>query len=89
MVGNRIIRFVIVLDSCCISIGLMFIKDRPVSSFLGASFSRFRGLRFQVLDALFFRFRGLRLLGASFSRFGFFALRSTFSSAWFSKLPNR
>ena len=26
-------EFVIVLDSCCISIGLVFIKDRPVSSF--------------------------------------------------------
>ena len=53
MVGNRRIRFVIVLDSCCISIGLVFIKDRPVSSFwvlrfrdLGSSFSRFGGLRF-------------------------------------------
>ena len=60
------IRFVIVLDSCCISIGLVLIKDRPVSSFwvfrfrvLGASFSRFRGLRFRVL-------------GASFSSFGCF-----------------
>ena len=43
------------LDSCCISIGLVFIKDRLVSNFwvlrfrvLGASFSRFRGLRFRV-----------------------------------------
>ena len=26
-------EFVLVLDSCCISIGLVFIKDRPVSSF--------------------------------------------------------
>ena len=41
------------LDSCCISIGLVFIKDRPVSSFwvlrfrdLGASCF---GLRFRVL----------------------------------------
>ena len=33
MVGNRRIQFVIVLDSCCISIGLVFIKNRPVSSF--------------------------------------------------------
>ena len=54
------IRFVIVLDSCCISIGLVLIKDRPVSSFwvlrfrvLGASFSIFRGLRFRVLGASF------------------------------------
>ena len=31
---------VIALDFCCIYIGLVFIKDRPVSSFLGASFSR-------------------------------------------------
>ena len=48
---------------------------------LGASFSRFRGLRF--------RSRGLcfRDLGASFSRFGCFVLRSSFSSASFSKLP--
>ena len=41
---------------------------------LGASFSRFRGLRFRVV-------------GASFSRFGCFVLRSSFSSASFSKLP--
>ena len=76
------------LDSCCISIGLLFIRDRPVSSFwvlrfrsrvlrfrvLGASFSRFRGLRFRVLGASFSRFRGLRfrVLGASFSSFGCF-----------------
>ena len=26
-------EFVLVLDSCCISIGLVFIKDRPVSCF--------------------------------------------------------
>ena len=41
---------------------------------LGASFSRFRGLRFRVV-------------GASFSRFGCFVLGSSFSSASFSKLP--
>ena len=68
MVGNRRIRFVIVLDSCCISIGLVFIKDRPVSSFWVLRF-RSRVLRFRVL-------------GASFSRFGCFVLRSSFS-----KLP--
>ena len=85
MVGKRRIRFVIVLDSCCISIGLVFIKDRPVSSFwvlrfrvLGASFSRFRGLRFRVLGASF------SIKGASFSSFGCFVLRSSFS-----KLPHR
>ena len=68
MVGNRRIRFVIVLDSCCISIGLVFIKDRPVSSFWVLRF-RSRVLRFRVLGALF-------------SRFGCFVLRSSFS-----KLP--
>ena len=51
-------EFVIVLDSCCISIGLVFIKDRPVSSFWVLRF-RDRVLRF-------------RDLGASFSRFGCF-----------------
>ena len=50
------------LDSCCISIGLVFIKDRPVSSFWV--------LRFRVLDALFSRFRGLRLRLLGASRFG-------------------
>ena len=60
---------------------LVFVKDRPVSSlgvfvfeFLGSSFSSFRVLRF-------------RGLGASFSRFGCLVLRSSFSSASFSKLP--
>ena len=46
------------LDSCCISIGLVFIKDRPVSSFWVLRF-RSRVLRFRVL-------------GASFSSFGCF-----------------
>ena len=70
---------------------------------LGASFSRFWGLRFRsrvlrfrVLGASFssfgcfvFEFWVLRFrdLGASFSRFGCFVLRSSFSSASFSKLP--
>ena len=55
---------------------------------LGASFSRFRGLRFRS-RVLRFRDRVLRfrVLGASFSRFGCFVLRSSFSSASFSKLP--
>ena len=55
MVGNRRIRFIIVLDSCCISIGLVFIKDSFRFRVLGASFSRFRGLRFRVLGASFLR----------------------------------
>ena len=48
-------------------------------------------LRFRVLGASFSRFRGLRfrVLGASFSRFGCFVLRSSFSSASFSKLPSQ
>ena len=55
---------------------------------LGASFSSFGCfvfefwvLRFRVLGASF------SILGASFSRFGCFVLRSSFSSASFSKLP--
>ena len=68
------------LDSCCISIGLVFIKDRLVSSFWVLRF-RSRVLRFRVLGASFSRFRGLRfrsrvlrfpVLGASFSSFGCF-----------------
>ena len=39
-------------------------------------------LRFRVLGASF------SILGASFSRFGCFVLRSSFSSASFSKLPD-
>ena len=50
---------------------------------LGASFSRFRGLRFRS------RVLRFRVLGASFSRFGCFVLRSSFSSASFSKLPHQ
>ena len=45
---------------------------------LGASFSRFRGLRFRS------RVLRFRVLGASFSRFGCFVLRSSFS-----KLPHQ
>ena len=90
MVENRRIRFVIVLDSCCISIGLVFIKDRPVSSFWVLRF-RSRVLRFRDLGVFVFEFWVLRfrsrvlrfqVLGASFSRFGCFVLRSSFS-----KLP--
>ena len=77
---------------------------------LGASFSRFWGLRFRSralrfrdlgasfsslgcfvfdLGCFVFEFRVLRFrdLGASFSSFGCFVLRSSFSSASFSKLP--
>ena len=61
---------VIVLDFCCIYIGLVFIKDSEIWVL------RFRD---RVL-----RFRDL---GSSFSRFGVFVLRSSFSSASFSKLP--
>ena len=95
MVGNRRIRFVIVLDSCCIRIGLVFIKDRPVSSFWVLRF-RSRVLRFRDLGVFVFEFWVLRfrsrvlrfqVLGASFSRFGCFVLRSSFSSVSFSKLP--
>ena len=62
---------------------------------LSASFSRFWGLRFRSKVLRFrdrvlrFRSRVLRFrdLGASFSSFGCFVLRSSFSSASFSKLP--
>ena len=76
-------EFVIVLDSCCISIGLVFIKDRPVSSFWVL---RFRDLGVFVFEIWVLRFQ---VLGASFSSFGCFMLRSSFSSASFSKLPTR
>ena len=52
---------------------------------------RFRdlGASFSSLGYFVFEFRVLRFrdLGASFSRFGCFVLRSSFSSASFSKLP--
>ena len=62
-------EFVIVLDSCCISIGLVFIKDRPVSRFWVLRF-RSRVLRFRDLGVFVFEFWALRfrVLGASFSR---------------------
>ena len=54
----------------------------------GASFSSFGVFVFEIW-VLRFRSRVLRfrVLGASFSRFGCFVLRSSFSSASFSKLP--
>ena len=66
-------EFVIVLDSCCISIGLVFIKDRPVSSFWVLRF-RSRVLRFRDLGVFVFEIWVLRfrVLGASFSSFGCF-----------------
>ena len=70
---------------------------------LGASFSRFRGASFSSFGCFVFGFWGLRfrdrvlrfrsrglrfrVLSASFSRFGCLVLRSSFSSASFSKLP--
>ena len=82
------------LDSCCISkrLSSQFIKDRAVSSlgvfvfeFLGSSFSSFWVLRFRDQGASFLS--ASFSIGASFSRFGWFVLRSLFSSASFSKLP--
>ena len=63
---------VIALDFCCIYIGLVFIKDRPVSSFgcfvfeLGCFVFEFWVLRFRTWVLRF------RVLGASFSNFGCF-----------------
>ena len=50
---------------------------------------RSRVLRFRDLGVFVFEFWVLRFrdLGALFSRFGCFVLRSSFSSASFSKLP--
>ena len=57
---------VIALDFCCIYIGLVFIKGRPVSSVLGASFSSFGCFVFD-LGCFVFEFWVLRfrVLGAS------------------------
>ena len=54
------------LDSCCISIGLVFIKDRPVSSFRVLRFLS-RVLHFRDLGVFVFEFWVLRFrdLGAS------------------------
>ena len=79
-----------VLDSCCIS--------KRLSRVYKVQFGfKFRGLRFRVFGCFVFeiwvlRFRDLgasfRDLSASFSRFGCFVLRSSLSSASFSKLPS-
>ena len=57
---------VIALDFCCIYIGLVFIKGRPVSSVLGASFS-ILGASFSSFGCFVFEFWVLRfrVLGAS------------------------
>ena len=62
----------------------MFIKDRPVSSLGVFVFEFLGGFVFEFLGALFFEIWVLRFqdLGASFSSFGCFVLRSSFS-----KLP--
>ena len=73
----------------------MFIKDGLISSLGVFVFEFFWGLCFRVLGCFFFeiwvlRFRlvlRVRDLGGSFSRFVCFVLRSSFSSASFSKLP--
>ena len=69
MVRNRRIRFVIVLDSCCISIGLVFIKDRPVSSF-GCFVFEFWMLCFRDLGVFVFEFWVLRIRDLCASCFG-------------------
>ena len=76
MVGNRRIRFVIVLDSCCISIGLVFIKDRPVSSFWVLRF-RSRVLRFRDLGVFVFEFWVLRFRDFGCFVFDFWVLRAS------------
>ena len=74
MVGNRRIRFIIVLDSCCISIGLVFIKDRPVSSFRVLRF-RSRVLRFRDLGVFVFEFWVLHFRDLGVFVFEFWVLR--------------
>ena len=73
------------------------VLQRTVVSRFGCFVFEFWVLRFRVLGALFSSFGcfvfeiwvlRFRVLGASFSRFGCFVLRSSFSSASFSKLPN-
>ena len=66
-------EFVIVLDSCCISIGLVFIKDRPVSSFWVLRF-RSRVLRFRDLGVFVFEFWVLRFRDLGVFVFDFWVL---------------
>ena len=82
MVRNRRIRFVIVLDSCCISIGLVFIKDSSVSSFrvlrfrdLGVFVFEFWVLRFRYLGVFVFEFWVLRFRYLGVFVFEFWVLR--------------
>ena len=74
------------------------VLHRTVFSSLWCSIFEFWVLRFRDLGASFSRFGcfvfefwvlRFRVLGASFSRFGCFVLRSSFSSASFSKLPTK
>ena len=67
-------EFVIVLDSCCISIGLVFIKDRPVSSFWVLRF-RSRVLRFRDLGVFVFESWVLRFRDLGVFVFEFWVLR--------------
>ena len=62
------------LDSYCISIGLVFIKDRPVSSFWVLSF-RSRVLRFRDLGVFVFEFWVLRFRDLGVFVFEFWVLR--------------
>ena len=79
------IWFVIVLDSCCISKRLSRVyKGQTGFKFRGLCFRVFWGLCFRVFGCFVFEIWVLRFrdLGASFSRFVRFVLRSSFS-----KLP--
>ena len=85
------ILFVIVLDFCCVSIGdltrdcLVFLKDRQVSRF-GCFVFEFWVLRFRDLGASFSSL-GCFVFESWVLRASCFVLRSSFSSASFSKLP--
>ena len=81
------------LDSCCISIGLLFIKDRPVSSFwvlrfrdLGVFVFEFWVLCFRDLGVFIFEFWVLRfrsrVLCASVFVFECFVFETTVISCW-------
>ena len=67
-------EFVIVLDSCCISIGLVFIKDRPVSSFRVLRFWS-RVLHFRDLGVFVFEFWVLCFRDLGVFVFEFWVLR--------------
>ena len=67
-------EFVIVLDSCCISIGFVFIKDRPVSSFRVLRFWS-RVLHFRDLGVFVFEFWVLCFRDLGVFVFEFWVLR--------------